>query len=118
MRVLICGSRVWEDQPRMTEVLDATHAVKPFTCVIEGEARGADRMAEQWAVAKGIPVEKYPADWKALPQAAGLVRNTKMLMEGKPDLVIAFSKDLPNSKGTSNMIAQAQRAGVEVLVFS
>ena len=117
MRLLVCGSRVWTDQARLIQVLDEIHALKPITCLIEGEARGADKMARQWAIANKVPVEAYPADWAALPQAAGLVRNTKMLMEGKPDLVVAFSKDLTQSPGTSNMIAQARRAGVEVLTY-
>jgi hypothetical protein len=34
-----------------------------------------------------------------------------MLMEGKPDLVVAF----PGGRGTANMIEQARKAGVEVL---
>jgi len=33
-----------------------------------------------------------------------------MLTQGKPDLVVAF----PGSKGTENMIRQAQTAGVPV----
>ena len=34
-----------------------------------------------------------------------------MLMEGKPDLVVAF----PGGAGTANMIKQARKAGVEVI---
>jgi hypothetical protein len=38
-----------------------------------------------------------------------------MLDEGKPDLVIAFHDDLSRSKGTVDMLAKAERAGVKTL---
>lgn len=43
--------------------------------------------------------------------AAGHIRNTQMLVECKPDLVVAFE----GGKGTANMVRQAEAAGVRVL---
>ena len=43
--------------------------------------------------------------------AAGPIRNKQMLVEGKPNLVIAFVwKEL--GPGTSNMLKQAKEAGI------
>lgn len=83
--------------------------------IIEGEARGADTLAKQWAEERYLPVEKYPANWDTHGKAAGPIRNKQMLTEGKPDLVIAFLA--PNSRGTANMISQAEKAGVPVKVI-
>jgi hypothetical protein len=79
--------------------------------LIEGEAPGADTLAREWATEQGIPVERYPADWNRHGKAAGPIRNRRMLVEGKPDLVVAF----PGGRGTANMISQAEAAGVKVL---
>jgi hypothetical protein len=93
------------------------HRATPFLCVIEGEAKGADSLARQWAYDNDIPVEKYPADWTAHGRAAGPIRNRKMLTEGKPDIVVAFpSVPLDQSKGTRNMVEQARKADIKVIV--
>jgi hypothetical protein len=49
MRLLVCGSRTWTDQARLRQVLDqvvSEHDDGQVT-VIEGDARGADRLAGQ-----------------------------------------------------------------------
>lgn len=84
--------------------------------VIEGEAKGADTMARNAAIHLGIHVERYPADWEKFGRAAGPIRNLKMLMEGKPTHVIAFHDDIGKSKGTKDMINQARKAGLDVLL--
>lgn len=43
--------------------------------------------------------------------AAGPIRNSRMLREGKPDLVLAF----PGHGGTADMVKQAGEAGVGVM---
>lgn len=43
-----------------------------------------------------VEVIEYPADWKTEGRHAALIRNERMLREGKPDLVIAF----PGGNGT------------------
>lgn len=97
----------------------------PELVVIEGEASGADTIAREVAFELGIPedrVLRFPARWDDYPREqrkrAGHDRNTQMLREGKPDLVVAFHVDLMRSRGTINMVRQARAAGVEVLVCS
>jgi len=84
--------------------------VHVISCVIEGEAKGADTMAREWAEHSGISVEKYPADWDTYKRAAGPIRNKQMIDEGKPDVVIGFHQDLESSKGTKNMQTQSLKA--------
>ena len=108
MRVLVCGGRNFDDR----KLLD--WALEPFksseTVIIHGAAAGADHMASVWAKAHGIPVERYPADWKKHGKAAGPIRNQRMIDEGKPDLVIAF----PGGRGTHDMCVRAEAAGIQV----
>lgn len=111
MRVLICGDRHWTDR----ECMEREMARHPITVVIEGEQRGADKMSRAMAESQVVPVEPYPADWDRYGKAAGPIRNTQMLREGKPDLVIAFHDDLAHSKGTKDMIRQALKAEVPVI---
>lgn len=117
MNVLVCGSRDWEDRALLDSTLDALLAkLGPFE-VIEGEAKGADTMAREWAERKRLPVQKFPADWAKLGKAAGPVRNVQMLAEGKPDLVVAFQTP-GGSKGTSHMVAIARHRNVDVRVVT
>lgn len=117
MRVLVCGSRFWYKERYLRRKLDELDAEFHFDVVIEGEAKGADSLARQWALDKGIAVERYPANWDEYGKAAGPIRNTQMLVSGKPDLVVAFSHDITSSRGTANMVQQAKAAGVRVLLF-
>lgn len=110
MRVLVCGSRYFNDKKRMKEVLDNYD----ITEIIEGEAKGADLLARSFGEKFGIPVRAFPADWNTFGKAAGPIRNNQMLVEGKPELVIAFRG--PNSRGTQNMINQARKANIPVTV--
>ncbi|BAQ18361.1 hypothetical protein GL4_2928 [Methyloceanibacter caenitepidi] len=79
--------------------------------MIHGNATGADALAGFWAIAVGVPILAFAADWNKHGRAAGPIRNKQMLDEGKPDLVIAF----PGGRGTANMVRQARERGVEVV---
>ena len=52
-----------------------------------------------------------PAKWKLHGKAAGPIRNQLMLVEHKPDMVLAF----PGGKGTANMIKIARWNGVPIV---
>lgn len=110
-RVLVCGGRDFRDARKLQKALDTLHDETPFTILIHGGAQGADYLAGLWARFNSVPVKVCTADWDNHRAAAGMIRNKRMLVEGKPDLVIAFR----GGAGTSNMITQAIKAGVPVL---
>ena len=116
MILLICGSRTWRDEGRLFSILDLRTELAMPTKVIVGGAQGADRLAELWARARGIPVAAFKAEWTAHGgKSAGPIRNRRMLLEGRPDMVIAFR--MPGvSKGTDHMVEIAEKAGVPVEV--
>lgn len=112
MRVLVCGSRHFNDAGLMHQELSKIFDVDDTVTLIHGDARGADRLSEQVLrryFRGGFQVERYPADWDKYGKKAGPIRNVQMLKEGKPDMVIAFLA--PDSRGTKNMIDQARAAG-------
>jgi hypothetical protein len=60
--------------------------------IIHGGAKGADTLADQWAITNWVKIEEYKPNWEKHGKAAGPIRNKQMLDEGKPDLVIALRK--------------------------
>ncbi len=106
MRVLVCGGRDFNDADLVARTLDA----EAITHVIQGGARGADRLGYDWARKRKVPVSTFNADWQRFGPKAGPLRNQQMLDEGKPDLVIAF----PGGRGTADMVRRALAAGVPV----
>jgi hypothetical protein len=116
VRVLVCGSRTWEDYESIFLALRKVELVCNIEAVIEGEARGADILSRIAAEHLHVPVMPFPANWDKYGRSAGPIRNTQMLREGKPKLVLAFTTDLESSRGTRNMVYQAREAIVPVWV--
>jgi hypothetical protein len=109
--VLVCGGRTFDDWYGLCRYLDAMHKATPIGLLIHGAAPGADTLAETWAGSRGVPTRRFIAYWHADGKAAGPMRNRRMLLEGKPNLIVAF----PGKKGTSDMMQQAREAGVRVV---
>lgn len=110
MIILVCGGRDFSQKARLFGSLDAVHEKHTIDLLIHGDARGADRLAEEWAKRRQVPYLGVPARWGALGnKVAGPERNGRMLV-WKPEVVIAF----PGGTGTANMIEQADAAGVRV----
>lgn len=113
-RVLVCGSRTFANGPLIGTMLSG---VSEGSTVIHGAAKGADTHAAVWAEKLGFDIEAYPADWKKYGKRAGFLRNERMLVEGKPDVVMAFvDKPLTDSIGTKMMVRLAQEANLPVYV--
>ncbi len=113
MRALVCGGRTFNDYEWMNEVLSSLTDIheEKITTVIHGCASGADTLAGQWARENNIPVVEFPANWSMHGKAAGPIRNKQMLVEGKPDVVVAF----PGGVGTANMVRQAKQTKTVVI---
>jgi hypothetical protein len=112
---LICGCRNWNNVEVISLILDGL-SQQGYKTIIEGEAPGADRMAEKLAREKGFKVIGYPAEWKLYGLRAGPIRNSKMI-KANPDIVIAFHNNIESSRGTKNMILQAKNKGIKVLII-
>jgi hypothetical protein len=114
MRILICGSRYWSDEKAIFNEM-ANYDVD--TVIITGGCIGADTIAHNLAVKAGMETLVFPARWDKYGKAAGPIRNQQMLDEGLPDLVVAFTEDLENSRGTKDMVTRARKAKIPVRVL-
>jgi hypothetical protein len=89
----------------------------PDVRIINGTARGADRLCATLAVGYDFKVVDMPADWNTWGKAAGFKRNVAMLEHldaaGK-GLVLAFWDGV--SKGTQHTIREARKRGLDVHV--
>lgn len=125
-RLLVCGGRDYgyryseetnkkerykPEIDRLYRALDTVWATigRPLV-IIEGEQRGADLLAREWAEEKGLEVRGFPADWDKYQKKAGFIRNKQMIDEGKPHAVLAF----PGGIGTRMMVQLAKRYNVPV----
>lgn len=124
MKVLVCGSRHFNDYELLRKILNDMFVIideQPFPhlpegfVLIQGGAKGTDDLADQWAATYGIASNQYNADWEKYGNAAGPIRNKQMLDEGKPDLVVAFLA--AGSRGTRNMISQAKKSKIPVQII-
>lgn len=100
MKMIVAGSRSYEEMDRVFTYLDRAHEQTPFTEIVSGLARGPDMYGKWWAESRGIPVKEFPADWDNLGRKAGPLRNIQM--GDYADALIAFLKK--DSKGTKHMI--------------
>ena len=116
-RIIVAGGRDFQDEAYLNTSLDQLREEYIDIEIVSGHASGADKLAEAYAARLGLKLRIFPAEWKKYGRAAGPIRNREMLdyiMEEKP-VVAAFWDG--QSKGTKNMIEQAQKKNVDCRVF-
>jgi len=115
-RVLVTGSRDWDDVATLHGELDALYARYGNRLVIvHGHCpTGADALADAWSIARGLQPERHPADWASGSRGAGPQRNAAMVTT-RPAEVLAFIRNA--SKGASGCARVAERAGLPVQRF-
>lgn len=114
MRVLVCGGRNYPSytdfRTGMRQAIELCVNPHKVALIIQGGAKGADDMAKRWAAEYNIECLEVSADWSLGPKA-GPLRNQRMLDEGKPDLVIAFT----GGRGTDDMVRRAKAAEINIV---
>jgi len=109
MKLLVCGGRDFANREFAFAELDRVHKKCPVTLLIHGDALGADTLARDWALDRGVHYAAVPALWKAQGRSAGPRRNEAMLLL-QPEGVLAF----PGGRGTAHMVEIARAAGIPV----
>lgn len=116
MRVIVTGSRNWDDFTVVWIALTGLLADHPtdLTVVHGGCPTGADHYAAAWAAQyRSVDVEPWPADWHRHGRAAGPLRNQQMVDAGA-DLVLAFFQPGAANRGTADCVRRAEAAGIPV----
>lgn len=120
-RVLVTGSRTWEDRALLERELDALLAGHGALTLVHGAARrGADSMAHNWGLNRrhassygAVTIEPHPADW-GRGRSAGFIRNAEMVNLGA-DVCLAFIRD--GSRGATHCAGLALKAAIPVRYF-
>ena len=112
--VIVAGGGRALDWPldRIAAALVQASAGRPVALLLNGGARGADRLIEQSARSLGWPVQVIPAEWGRYGRATGPLRNGLMLRRAlevavpaqASVLVVAF----PGASGTASLVRQAR----------
>jgi len=115
MKILICGSRFYKNYIKIYYYIKSLQEKCDDLIIIEGGARGADRLARNACITLGIEYKEYQANWDKYGKAAGPIRNKKMLDDNPDiDLVVSFHEDINSSKGTKDMLNKARKKGIRV----
>lgn len=107
--VVVTGSRAWEDAALIGRVLAALNP----KLVVQGGAKGADRIAFEWAVTNNVSGHTMPAFWDQDGKRAGSLRNIRMLEMYPGALVVGFPLD--RSIGTYHCMREARKRGHKVM---
>lgn len=116
-KVVIFGGREFEDYDAFIEevvdILDKLELSPDKVEIVEGGARGADRLAQYFTSDFNIQHKLFKADWDNLGKGAGHIRNREMAKYS--DFGIGFWDG--KSKGTQNMIQTMEKLGKKVYVI-
>jgi hypothetical protein len=107
MFVLCTGGRTFTDQKRVDLILGHLFIDYPKSCVVQGGARGLDRLVHHYCVTRGKPCVTMDAPWEYFNNQAGTIRNQWMLDFFNPAMVLHF----PGGTGTADMVARAKLQG-------
>ncbi len=118
--VCVSGSRHWRDETHGDCVASALLAVherfntttppRPMV-LVHGDCPGVDRIAAHRAQClwPQVVIRVMPAPWRDKGRAAGPWRNTQMILQHQPDVLVFCHDKLKESKGTADCHRQAQQ---------
>jgi hypothetical protein len=112
MKTIIAGSRTIDTYTAVALAVARSTWAAHITEVVSGAAPGVDALGERWAKEHGVPAKRFRADWERDGKAAGPIRNAKMA-EYADALIAVWDGE---SRGTADMVNQAQRRGLKVYV--
>ena len=112
--VIVTGSRIWHPEGVIWTALDYHRP----TLLVHGACRGADLMAQAWAITREVDYLGMPARWRSggeLDKGAGFARNQRMLERFPSALVLAFPAG--KASGTKDCIRRGLELGRVVWVY-
>jgi predicted NAD-dependent protein-ADP-ribosyltransferase YbiA (DUF1768 family) len=110
--IIVTGGRDFDFIPAIYDFLDKIHLEKPVDLLIHGGARGADSVADSWALDRGIKTHVFTARWED-GKAAGPKRNSRMLNSYPAATLVSF----PGGAGTRDCTSKALKMGLKVIYF-
>lgn len=113
MRLGVVGSRSFKDVDLFNDVMaKITEDYRDDLVIVSGGAKGADKLAREWAVYNDVECIEYLAQWDEYGLAAGYRRNTTIVNDS--DQILAFWDG--DSNGTLDTIIKAVKSGKLVMI--
>lgn len=110
---IVTGGRDFFDESGLFFRLDMIHP--PPVLLVQGGARGADRLALAWAKSRGVDYDTVEADWSEYGRAAGPIRNREMLKKYQDRAFVVY---FPGGAGTKNCVKTAEKLGIPVYFWT
>jgi hypothetical protein len=115
VKVIVAGSRSIDDAELVSNAMfDFEYYVGTIDEVVCGMAAGADMHGRNRAMARGIPVKEFPANWDSFGKSAGPRRNREMA-EYADGLVAVWDG---KSSGTIDMVTYMMKARKPVILIT
>jgi len=113
MRVIIAGSRNFNDYGILKRKLNAILKNQKELTIISGTANGADKLGERYANDNHLKLEQYPAMWDLFGKKAGYMRNEEMVKVADAAIVFWDGK----SKGSKHMIDISKKYNLKLRII-
>ena len=114
MKIVVAGSRSFNDYTLLCEVLDRVIGHEHVTLISGHASSGADVLGERYAAERGHDLVLVPAEWKKYGRSAGPKRNRVMAQQC--DVLVAFWDG--KSSGTGSMINEARKLNKVVHIIN
>jgi len=113
--VIVTGSREWTDARCIEEALKACEEPDAQMILVQGGARGADKMAQAVAQSRQwFRIVTLHPDWTRFGRSAGIRRNADMIAQWGPHAAHFLAFSVNKSRGTEHTIGLIQaKAGYE-----
>lgn len=114
MKIAIIGSRAFSDYEMLSSFLNEflkNNQINPEE-IVSGGAKGADTLAEKFALENNIETVIFNPDWEQFGRNACSARNTQIVEYS--DIVFAFWDG--KSPGTKDSITKAEKLGKTVII--
>jgi hypothetical protein len=114
-KLIVAGGRDFDDYCLLCSSLEKLLSNKTPTQIeiVEGGARGADRMGRWYAKDMGLSHKRFNANWDTHGKKAGFMRNIEMAAYA--DALAAYWDG--ESKGTAHMIETMKKMGKPVRII-
>jgi hypothetical protein len=117
-KLAIVGSRSFNNselaEQLIHQIIDKHHLKLSDIIIVSGGAKGADKIAEDFATKHSLETIIFKPDWVRYGKSAGMIRNKDIISNA--DIVIAFWDG--SSKGTKNSIDHAKKMSKQLYVLT
>ncbi len=116
LRILCCGSRKWNNPQMIYEVLAE---LPSDSTIIHGNESGVDAYVKEAAIRLGLNrVEFATTDDDKKGADPDIPTRAIQMLDKNPDLVIAFHRNLDQSKGTVKILKEAKSRHIPIQLVS